>query len=464
MKKITFLLALMLSTLSFSQIVTNGNFQTGDEAPWYGNAANVVDLGGLNWVNQAEIGVAGPAFNVNLSQIVSLTNGQTYELKFDAFTDAVTTTRTMIVGLGQTAAPFLALTATPVLTATSQTFTYQFTINYGEAVNDRVIFDMGAATGFVFIDNVSVLQVVNTCNNGVQDGSETGVDCGGSCPPCVAVPLVAAPTPPNRPAADVKSIFSDAQVGYTPIAVLNYAGVDGQPSNDNTFNTSWCPGTTTLIQVAGNNTNRITGLGCEGIAFFAGRFSATGFTNFHIDIWTPTATLNRVFSFKFSNWNNTAGETNAWEYTATNANTLPAGSQGTWISLDIPFTAFNCINTPPGNACPSLADFTQFVITSDLGTVYYDNLYLHKNTVLSTNLFEVSNVKLYPNPATNVLNIEGATTIEKVAVYNLLGQQVLTQTPNNELVTIDVSSLQVGVYVVKATIDGTISSTRFIKE
>lgn len=24
----------------------------------------------------------------------------------------------------------------------------------------------------------------NTCNNGVQDGNETGVDCGGSCPPC----------------------------------------------------------------------------------------------------------------------------------------------------------------------------------------------------------------------------------------------------------------------------------------
>jgi len=41
---------------------------------------------------------------------------------------------------------------------------------------------------------------------------------------------------------------------------------------------------------------------------------------------------------------------------------------------------------------------------------------------------------------------------------------VISITPNTELVTLDVSSLQVGVYVVKTSIDGNISSTRFIKE
>ena len=78
--------------------------------------------------------------------------------------------------------------------------------------------------------------------------------------------------------------------------------------------------------------------------------------------------------------------------------------------------------------------------------------------------FEASIVKLYPNPATNILNIESAFAIEKVAVYNLLGQEVISQNPNTELVTLDVASLQVGVYVVKTSIDGNISSTRFIKE
>ena len=462
MKKITFLLSLILSTMAYGQIVTNGDFQTGTAAPWYGNAANVVDLGGGAFVNQANVEAVGSAFNVNLSQVVTLTSGNTYELSFVAFTDSVTNSRSLIVGLGQAGAPWTALTATSTLTPTPQTFTYQFTINYGDAVNDRVIFDMGAALGYVFIDDVSVVQVVSTCNNGVQDGTETGVDCGGSCPPCLPSPTVAAPAQPNRPAADVISIFSDS---YAPIATLNYSGVDGQPSNDNTFNTSWCPGATTLVQVQGNNTNKVTGLGCEGVAFFAGRFNATGFTRFHIDIWTPTTSQDKVFSFKFSNWNNTTtGETNAFEYTATNANTLPSGAQGTWITIDIPMTSLNCINTPPGNACPSVSDFTQFVITSNLGTVYYDNLYLHKNTVLSTNDFETLKARIYPNPATNLLNIESGISIEKVTVYNILGQEVISKSPNAELVTLDVSSLQVGVYIVKTSINGDVSSTRFIKE
>ena len=76
----------------------------------------------------------------------------------------------------------------------------------------------------------------------------------------------------------------------------------------------------------------------------------------------------------------------------------------------------------------------------------------------------VNSVKLYPNPATNVLNIESTSMIEKVSVYNLLGQEVISQTPNSVLVTLDVASLQVGVYVVKTSIDGNITSTRFIKE
>ncbi len=463
MKKITFLLSLILSTMAYGQLVTNGDFQTGTAAPWYGNAANVVDLGGGAFANQANVTAVGNAFNVNLSQVVNLTSGNTYELSFVAFTDSVTNSRSLIVGLGQAGAPWTALTTTSILTPDPQTFTYQFTINYGDAVNDRVIFDMGAALGFVFIDDVSVVQVVSTCNNGVQDGNETGVDCGGSCPPCLPSPTVAAPAQPNRPAADVISIFSDS---YAPIATLNYSGEDGQPSNDNTFNTSWCPGATTLVQVQGNNTNKVTGLGCEGVAFFAGRFNATGFTRFHIDIWTPISTQDKVFSFKFSNWNNTTGETNAYEYTATNANTLPSGAQGTWITIDIPFSTptFNCINTPPGNACPSVSDFTQFVITSNLGTVYYDNLYLHKNTVLSTNDLETLNARIYPNPATNLLNIESEISIEKVSVYNILGLEVISKSPNAELVTLDVSSLQVGVYIVKTSINGNVSSTRFIKE
>ena len=166
MKKITYLFTFLISITGFSQnLVTNGNFQTGTAAPWTGNAANVVDLGASNFVNQANVTVAGNAYDVNLSQVVDLVDGKTYKLKFDAFTATTTGTRTLIVGLGQTGPPYANLTSTSVLTATPQTFSYDYTINYGNSVTDRVIFDMGAATGFVFIDNVSVTEVLPLIQN-----------------------------------------------------------------------------------------------------------------------------------------------------------------------------------------------------------------------------------------------------------------------------------------------------------
>lgn len=451
MKKITLLLSLMLCTLSFSQIVTNGNFQTGTATPWYGNAANVVDLGGSNWVNRAQILAAGNAYDVNLSQIVALTSGQTYQLSFVAFTDATTVTRTMIAGLGQSGAPFAALTATPVLTATPQTFTYQFTINYGEAVTDRVIFDMGAATGFVFIDDVVVIQVVTTCNNGVQDGTETGIDCGGSCPACVPAPLVAAPTPPARPAADVISIYSGA---YTNIAVAQW-GPDWGPSSCriNDF-----PILGNATKVMDMNSGQVFG----GIDFSPSKFNAATFTHFHLDYWIANPLpVGQVISIKLSNHLGGNVETSAIQY-------VPATLQGSqWVQIDVPLSSFIAASAPPNFDRTAIA---QMVITAARADnnlpidIYLDNIYFHKNTILGTSSFNASNIKMFPNPATNILNIEAAAIIEKVSIYSILGQEVISEVPNKELVTLDVAQLQSGVYIVRTTIDGTISTSKFIKE
>jgi endoglucanase len=449
MKKITLFLSLIFCSLSFSQnLVTNGDFQTGTAAPWYNNAANVVDLGGGAYVNQANVlPPTGPAYTVNLSQIISLTSGNTYLLKFDAFTDAITNSRTMIVGLGQSAAPYIALTSTTTLTPNVQTFTYQYTINYGDAVPDRVIFDMGAATGYVFIDNVSVTQVVNTCNNGVQDGDETAIDCGGSCPACVATPLVAAPTPPARPTADVVSIYSDA---YTNIAVTD-------------FDAGWCGGAaTTQVQIAGNNTlKKNSGVICQGIDFQTNRQNLTNFTYIHFDFYiTDTDLVGDVFNVKLVNFNGTAAETSSLEVNI-NGGSTPQLVANQWVSVDVPITALG------GVIANSLArnDVAQIgITTANVDNVWYDNIYLHKNTVLSNASFETSKIKMFPNPAKSNFTIDAQETIEKVSVYNPLGQEVVSKNPNANSVTLDIATLQSGVYVVKATINGTVSTSRIIKE
>ncbi|MBS4041163.1 MAG: carbohydrate binding domain-containing protein [Flavobacteriales bacterium] len=262
-------------------------------------------------------------------------------------------------------------------------------------------------------------------------------------------PTVAAPTPPARPAADVKSIFSDA---YAPISTIGYTG------NDNTFDNSWCGATTTLVQIAGNNTHMVTGLGCEGVTFIDGRFDATTFTHFHIDMWTPTATLDKSFNVKFSNWNGGAGEANAIEFSINNGNLLTNPNTGNWYSFDIPLSAF----TPITNA--NRNDIVQFVITSDLGTVYYDNLYLHKNTVLSVNEFDVNNkVTIYPNPANSIINLNAKHNIEQVAIFNITGQQILVTQPNIAETSIDVSNFNSGIYLVKTLVNGVENTTKFVK-
>lgn len=253
-------------------------------------------------------------------------------------------------------------------------------------------------------------------------------------------PTTAAPTPPARNAADVKSIYSNA---YTPISV-------------DTYNTSWCGANTTEVMIAGNATNKISGLGCEGVEFLTGRFDATAFTHFHMDIWTATETLDKSFNFKFSNWNGGAGEFNAISFSTTNASNpaLPNPNPGTWISLDIPLTDMPGLRN----------DLVQFVITSDLGTVYYDNLYLYKGTALGTQKFETSSVKMYPNPVKNTLTIEANSTIQRVSVYNILGQEVLKANPKTNSVTLQTNELQKGVYMVTTEIDGKVSTSKVVKE
>ncbi|MCW5518518.1 carbohydrate binding domain-containing protein [Aureitalea sp. L0-47] len=136
-------------------LLANGDFEGGATA-WFGNAFNIQCDGG-NCFNFADIAVAGQPFDVNLSQIVEIVQGESYTFTFEAATDPGTGTRTIIAGIGLNEAPFTADTEVVTLTETLQTFEYTFTASFGLA-NSRVLFDMGAETGVVVIDNVSLIQ------------------------------------------------------------------------------------------------------------------------------------------------------------------------------------------------------------------------------------------------------------------------------------------------------------------
>ncbi|MDR9417319.1 MAG: carbohydrate binding domain-containing protein, partial [Gracilimonas sp.] len=141
-------------------LVTNGDFEAGDDGSWYGSGLDIRTEEG-NSYNFVDVTNAGTAFSVNLSQNVDLIPGAYYELTFDAATGSGNT-RDMVVGIGLSQAPFYAATETVTLTEEEQTYTVGVFATDDATGNDfgvetsRVLFDMGADVGIVVLDNVSL--------------------------------------------------------------------------------------------------------------------------------------------------------------------------------------------------------------------------------------------------------------------------------------------------------------------
>ncbi|OIQ17691.1 MAG: hypothetical protein BM557_08365 [Flavobacterium sp. MedPE-SWcel] len=87
------------------------------------------------------------------------------------------------------------------------------------------------------------------------------------------------------------------------------------------------------------------------------------------------------------------------------------------------------------------------------------------NAALSIDTLTKNNVVVYPNPATDVFIISGETAITKVVVFNLLGQNVISQETDSEEVNIDVSALGTGTYIIDVyNASGAKTSLKVVKQ
>ena len=69
-----------------------------------------------------------------------------------------------------------------------------------------------------------------------------------------------------------------------------------------------------------------------------------------------------------------------------------------------------------------------------------------------------------PNPATETISIRNANNAvpERIAIFDLMGKKVLDEV--NPQPTVNISALSKGVYFIKISVDGTLYTTKFIKE
>ena len=247
-----------------------------------------------------------------------------------------------------------------------------------------------------------------------------------------AGPSTAAPTPPARNAADVISLYSGA---YTDVA-----------SN---FDAGWCgANSVSEISVAGNATTAYLGNACQGIVLNAG-VDASAFTNLHVDIYIEAGTdlTSSVFNLKFVNQPGAAAlEMNL------NVASSPALIAGQWLSVDLTVDLTN------------FTGFKEFGITSNLNNkVWYDNLYAYKGTPLSVGEIDEFNFVTYPNPVENTLNVSAGVVVDGISIFDLTGREVMRATPNAAAFSLDVSSLNKGMYLVTVKAGKQELTTKLVK-
>lgn len=94
--------------------------------------------------------------------------------------------------------------------------------------------------------------------------------------------------------------------------------------------------------------------------------------------------------------------------------------------------------------------------------------YLEFSVALGTNpVFLLSDViKVYPNPASDVLNIQNNTddVNASIEVYSINGSKVKSLKATEALTTISVSDLQAGVYLIKVIMNNQVGNYKFIKD
>ena len=122
-------------------------------------------------------------------------------------------------------------------------------------------------------------------------------------------------------------------------------------------------------------------------------------------------------------------------------------------------------------------DLDQIVVHSDIvnprttdNVAYFDNiswegLITANAPVLGVANYEATEFKVYPNPAQNVWNIKSSNlVVNSVQVFDVLGKQVISLNPNSEEVSIDASTLPAGIYFARIKSETGSNSIKLIKE
>ena len=172
-------------------------------------------------------------------------------------------------------------------------------------------------------------------------------------------------------------------------------------------------------------------------------------------------------------------KTITWNVAGTTANNINTAEVNILVSTDNGLTYTPLASNVPNNGSATVTIPTNLTSTYDarikieaVGNIFYtvSKKFTLWDPNLSTEDVTLDNLKIYPNPTTNILNIEFSTTdIEKVKfdIFDLNGRLIKTASQENSNQVnqqINVESLQTGTYILVINTGKYTSTHKFIKK
>jgi len=281
-----------------------------------------------------------------------------------------------------------------------------------------------------------------SCTDGIMNGTETGVDCGGSCPNACLAQI------------DLPINFEGSTTDYT---VTDFGGNNSSLVADptNAANT-----VIQTIKTAGAQSWAGTTISTPAGLASAIPISASQ-SKMYVQVWSPDPGIPIMLKIE------TVGTPTQSCETLT-ATPVVAG----WNTLEFDFS-----NERPGTAAlnPSftfnlVSIFFNFGVTganarnSVVAKTYYFDAVSFNTTTLGTDQFEANVFKIFPNPTTSLWNIKAVQDVNTVQVYDVMGKLVINQNPNTKVFTINSQALNSGLYFAKMNFNGGTKTIKLIKK
>lgn len=235
------------------------------------------------------------------------------------------------------------------------------------------------------------------------------------------------PADPTFDAANVISLFSGV---YTDVTV-------------DTWRTAWSSATLTDVQIDGNDAKKYSGMDFVGIETVgANLIDASSMDYLNFDLWTPNSTQFKIKLVDFG-----ADQAFGGGDDTEHELVYDSPNQEEWVNFRIGMSEFtNLTNTD---------NIAQIVLVSQptgSSVIYLDNVFFNEGNGASIgNLAEFNSFNVYPNPATDKVNINMEVQnglILNYSILNVSGQTIMSEDVNTKSVSrsINTSEMESGIY------------------